>query len=163
MLHLCKLLSTFHHDHLEKSTATCPPINSALPMARPTVKPKAKTSSTNQKQGRPAKAKSTNKRVKKSWTSSFLSRFWPCLNSRQKDFSVTWFSVLLRSAPFSSLIIRFFCTSQFSPTFWFFLLGIDLEVFSINHLDFLVFFYQSPRGLEVFHRLIYWFSSTISR
>ena len=40
--HLKKLISSFHKDHPEKPTATFPPINSAPPMARPTVKPTAK-------------------------------------------------------------------------------------------------------------------------
>ncbi len=75
VLHLCKLINTFHYDHLEKLTATSPPIDSAPPMARPIVKPRAEVSSTKRKQDRPAKANGTNKRAKKSWTSSFLSRF----------------------------------------------------------------------------------------
>ena len=37
--HLRKLISSFHKDHPEKPTATSPPVNSAPPMARPTVKP----------------------------------------------------------------------------------------------------------------------------
>ncbi len=41
VVHLCKLISTFHHDHPERPTAISPPINSAPPMARPTVKPRA--------------------------------------------------------------------------------------------------------------------------
>ncbi len=45
VIHLRKLISNFHHDHPEKSTATSPPIDSVPPMARSTVKPKAETSS----------------------------------------------------------------------------------------------------------------------
>ncbi len=41
VLHLRKLISTFHRDHPEKPTATFPPIDSAPPMARPTVRPEA--------------------------------------------------------------------------------------------------------------------------
>ncbi len=41
MLYLCKLISTFYHDHPEKPTATSPLIDSTPPMARPTVRPKA--------------------------------------------------------------------------------------------------------------------------
>ena len=48
--HLKKLISCFHKKHLEKLTATSPPINFALPMARPTVRP----TSLKRKQGRPA-------------------------------------------------------------------------------------------------------------
>ncbi len=44
VLHLCKLISIFHRD-LEKPTATSPPIDSAPPMVRPTVKPRAEASS----------------------------------------------------------------------------------------------------------------------
>ncbi len=64
VLHLRKLISTFPRDHPDKPTATSPPIDSALPMTRPTIRPEA--SSTKQKRGRPAKANSTSKRAKKS-------------------------------------------------------------------------------------------------
>ena len=37
--HLKKLINSFHKDHPEKPTATFPSINSAPPMARPTVRP----------------------------------------------------------------------------------------------------------------------------
>ena len=37
--HLRKLISSFYKDHSEKPTATSPAVDSALPMARPTVKP----------------------------------------------------------------------------------------------------------------------------
>ena len=37
--HLKKLISSFHKDHSDKSTATSPAIDTAPPMARPTVKP----------------------------------------------------------------------------------------------------------------------------
>ena len=56
--HLGKLISSFHKDHPEKPTATSPHVNSALPMARLTVKP-----TTKRKRGR--LANSTNKRAKK--------------------------------------------------------------------------------------------------
>ena len=58
--HLRKLISSFHKDHLDKPTATFSAIDTAPPMARPTVKP---TGPPKQKQGRPAN--STNKRAKK--------------------------------------------------------------------------------------------------
>ena len=37
--HLKKLINSFHKKHPEKPTATFPAINSALPMAMPTIKP----------------------------------------------------------------------------------------------------------------------------
>ena len=37
--HLKKLINSFHKDHPEKPTATFPSIDSALPMARLTVRP----------------------------------------------------------------------------------------------------------------------------
>ncbi len=58
-------------------------------MARPTVKPRAETLSTKQKQSRPTKDSSASKYAKKTGTSSFLSRFWLYLDSRQKIPSVT--------------------------------------------------------------------------
>ncbi len=45
VLHLCKLISTFHHDYPERPTATSLPIDSAPPMVRPIVKPRAEISS----------------------------------------------------------------------------------------------------------------------
>ncbi len=64
IIHLCKLISNFHRDYLEKPTATSPPIDSALPMARSIVKPRTESSS-KQKQGRPAKDSSASKHAKK--------------------------------------------------------------------------------------------------
>ena len=58
--HLRKLISSFHKDHPDKPTATSPAIDSALPMARPTVK---LTEPPKQKRGQPAN--STNKQAKK--------------------------------------------------------------------------------------------------
>ena len=37
--HLKKLISSFYKDHLDKPTATSPTIDTALPIARPIVKP----------------------------------------------------------------------------------------------------------------------------
>ena len=37
--HLKKLINSFYKNHLEKPTATSPPIDLAPPMARPTVRP----------------------------------------------------------------------------------------------------------------------------
>ncbi len=84
VLYLCKLINTFHRNYPEKPTVTSPPIDFAPSMARPTNKPRAEVSSTKQKQSRSTKDSSTSKRAKKTWHSSFLSRFWPCLNNRQK-------------------------------------------------------------------------------
>ncbi len=162
VLHLRKLISTFYHDHLEKLIITSPLIDSASPMARPIVKPRAEALSIKQKQSKSAKDNYANKRVKKTEISSFLSRFWSCLNNRQNAPSVTWFSALLCSAPLNNLIFRFFRTSWLLPIFWFCFLGIVQAIFSTNHLDLSVFLYQSPRGLEVFHWLTHRFSSTIS-
>lgn len=72
----------------------------------------------------------------------FYRVFWPRFNSRQKIPSITWF--LLYFAPLHSLIFRF------SPSFRFFHLGIEQEIFSTNHLDLLVFLYQSPKGFGGF-------------
>ena len=60
--HLRKLISSFHKDHPDKPTATFPAIDTAPPMARPTVTP---TEPLKRKRGRPAN--STNKRAKKNW------------------------------------------------------------------------------------------------
>ena len=46
--YLKKLISLFHKNHPEKTTVTSPLIDSILPMARPIVKPMAK-STTKQK------------------------------------------------------------------------------------------------------------------
>ena len=52
VIHLRKMISAFHKDHPEKSMATFPPLNSALPIAKLSVKLPVKPS-TKQKQGRP--------------------------------------------------------------------------------------------------------------
>ncbi len=80
VLYFRKFISIFYRGHPEKPIATSPLIDFAPPMARPTVRLEALI--TKRKQGRPAKANGTNKHPKKRWTSSFLSRFWTCLNSR---------------------------------------------------------------------------------
>ena len=58
--HLRKLLSKFHQENPDKPTATSPPVDTAPPMARPTVKP---TAANKQKRGRPAKT-GANKKAK---------------------------------------------------------------------------------------------------
>ena len=56
VMHLRKMISAFHKDHPEKPTTTSLPLNSAPPMAKPSVKPSAK-----RKRGRPI---GSTKRVK---------------------------------------------------------------------------------------------------
>ncbi len=55
VIHLRKLISTFHKEHPEKPTATSPTLDSAPPMARPTIPKEPK-----QKRGR--RSKGANKR-----------------------------------------------------------------------------------------------------
>ena len=49
IMHLRKMVSTFHKDHPEKPTATSAPLDSTPPMAKPTTQLPAK-----QKRGRPS-------------------------------------------------------------------------------------------------------------
>ena len=63
--HLKKLISSFYKSYLEKPTTTSSPINSALLMAKPTIKPTQPI--TKRKQGQ--SANSTNKQAKKNWNS----------------------------------------------------------------------------------------------
>ncbi len=58
VIHLRKLISTFYKEHPEKPTATSLPLDSAPPMARPTIPKEPK-----QKRGRPSKG--ANKRGQK--------------------------------------------------------------------------------------------------
>ena len=58
--HLRKLISSFCKDHLDKPTMTSPAIDTALPMAKPTVKPVEPP-----KEKRRRLANNTNKRAKK--------------------------------------------------------------------------------------------------
>ncbi len=81
VIHLRKLISTFHKEHLEKPIATFPPLDFAPPMARPTV-PKQEPK---QKRGRSSKG--ANKRDKKqlchSWPQTWMScsSLWSNLSS----------------------------------------------------------------------------------
>ncbi len=59
VIHLWKLISTFHKEHPEKPIATSPPLNSAPPMAKPTI-PKQEPK---RKRGHPSKK--VNKRGRK--------------------------------------------------------------------------------------------------
>ena len=51
VMHLRKMISTFHKDYLEKPTTTSLLLNSVPPMAKPSIKPPVKPSA-KQKQGR---------------------------------------------------------------------------------------------------------------
>ncbi len=90
VLYLYKLISTFYRDYPEKPTANSLPIDSIPPIARPIIKSRTKVSNTKQKRDRLVKNSSASKCAKKTWTSSFLSCFWHCLDSRQKISIVTW-------------------------------------------------------------------------
>ena len=57
IMHLRKMVNTFHKDHPEKPTATSVPLDSAPPMAKPTIQLPTK-----QKRGRPTGR--TKKRAK---------------------------------------------------------------------------------------------------
>ena len=50
VMHLQKMISTFHKNHPEKPTVTSSPLNSTPPMGKPSVKPSVKPSA-KQKQG----------------------------------------------------------------------------------------------------------------
>ena len=52
VMHLRKMISAFHKDHPEKLTASSLPLDSAPPMAKPSIKPPVK-SSAKRKRGRP--------------------------------------------------------------------------------------------------------------
>ena len=127
------MLGKFYWENSTKLTATSPPVDTAPPMARPTVK---LTGATKQKRGRPVK-NGANKMAKKTWVLAFLYRFstvGPCLKISQ------FFS------PVSYLGWEVFSATYFVP----FLLSLKVifkKIFrfssSISHL-----------GWEVFHRLI---------
>ena len=57
--HLRKLISSFHKDRPDKPTAISEAIDTAPPMARPTIKPAAKSTAPKRKRGR--SANSSNK------------------------------------------------------------------------------------------------------
>ena len=142
MLHFCKFINTFYYDHLMRPTVTFLPINSALLISKPIVKPRLKAPSTKQKLGRPAKANDTSKYAKRAKTSSFLSHFWPCLNNKQK-ISSGMYSLLCSALLFDLLIFHFLV---------FFSKALAKKFFPTNNLALLVFFYQSSSRLEVFYR-----------
>ncbi len=176
VLDLCKLMSTFHHDHLEKLIAISPPIDSSLPMARPTVKPWAEALSTKQKQSGPIKANNTSKRTKKSWTSTFHLAFSPVSiagkrSPQSHDFKFR--STPLRLAVLFSILPHFSIFTHFSvfpprqrPRDFFYQslksFGFPLSVlqrvrcFSLSDLP--VFLYHLPLGFWRFfiYNVILW-------
>ena len=79
-MHLRKMISTFHKDHPKKPTATSPPLNSAPPMAKLSVKPSVKPF-TKQKWGHPI---SSTKQAKE-WDIGQWDFSFPVL-VRLKDF-----------------------------------------------------------------------------
>ena len=98
--HLRKLLSKFHQENPTKPTTISPLVDSALPMARSTVKP---TRITKQKRDWPAK-NGTNKRLEKTWAFFLkISRFSSPI-SRQ-DWEI--FHRLIKLVFFLSLSTRF--------------------------------------------------------
>ncbi len=145
VLHFCKLINTFYHNHLEKPTVTFLSIDSAPPMTRPTAKPRAETSS-KQKRNRPAKDNSASKYTKKTWTSSFYLVFGPIFIAGKKSLQ-SHNLIPLRPAVWFFVSFHF---SIFIQSFRFFLLSIGQEIFSTNYLDFSVFLHQSSKRLEVF-------------
>ena len=112
-------------------------------MPRATIKPKTKVL---KKYVLAVKANSSYKCVKYSENVNFLSYFWLCFNSKQRPPQLH----NLRFAPLRSFIFRFFSLPNFSPSFRFFLLNISQKVFSINYLNLLVFFNQSPKRFARF-------------
>ena len=132
--HLWKLVITFHKEHPEKPIATFPPIGSALPMARPTIKSRTEAFCTKQKHGRPAKANGPNKRSKRAELLVFCLVFGPvsiadkrCSQSRDALLC----STLLHFAQLRSLIFDFshFSIFTYLPIFF---LSIGQEVFFIK-------------------------------
>ena len=101
--HLQNLISSFHKNHLEKPTATSPPIDFAPPMTRPTVKATAKTI-TKQKWGRPA---NSVKKQAKNWTHTDSRNHQPLI-SRGLD----GFSLFAKFVIFLKLIYK---SIRFSP------------------------------------------------
>ncbi len=81
--HLRRLVSTYHKEHPEEPTTTSPQVDSALLMARPTIKPTNK-----RKRGRPAKATSANKRAKNSWGFDFYLIFGPVSSKAKHSLSI---------------------------------------------------------------------------
>ena len=93
--HLKKLISSFHKNHPKKPTATSLPIDSALPMAKPTVKLTAKAT-TKQKRGRPANNAS---KQAKNWTQTDS-----CDNQPFIRWGLDGFSFFAKFLIFSNLI-----------------------------------------------------------
>lgn len=140
MLRLCKIISTFYRNNLEKSTVTSSPIDSAPPIARPTIRLR-KTLATKQKWGTLAKNSGANKRTKKTWAFDFYHIFDPVLIAGKKSLSDVIFQPQFEFRSFPNL--RFLIFTHFS-------------VFVPRHWP-KSFFYQLPRSfnflLPIFERL----------
>ena len=151
--HLRKLISSFHKDHPDKPTATSPAIDTAPPMARPTVKP---TGPPKRKRGRPAN--STNKRAKKNWAAF---DFYYVFGQIRVSYTLDILSRTIRDYIWLHLIARD-CTwmyvtssrpsSKHLPLTFKSHTGINfLDLVSLSHKA-SVFLLELPLGQEVFHR-----------
>lgn len=136
MLHFCKLISIFYHDHPKKLTATFLPIDFTLSTAKPIIK-LTKASSINKWLANKPKPMTLGSTLKKTEL-HFYFIFDPVSITGKRALGCIAFT-LAHSLNF-----------LFSSTFWFFFLGISQEVLSIYHLIFLFFFYQSLREFESF-------------
>lgn len=88
MLYLCKLISTFYHNYLERLITSFPPIDSVPSIVRPTIKPKTEALS-KQKQNKPAKVVVLANALKKPKLSVFYLVFGPILIAGKNIFTVT--------------------------------------------------------------------------
>lgn len=118
MLHLCKLISTFHHNHLKRQIVISLPINFTLPMARPIVKPKTEASSIKQNIADRPKLMVLASALKRAGLLIFYRVFGLVSIAKKESLNhVTFFASLL----FNFLILLM---SRFLPSFWFFFLHI---------------------------------------
>ena len=156
--HLRKLISLFHKDHPDKPTATSPAIDTAPPMARPTVKP---TGPPKRKRGRPAN--STNKRAKKNWAAF---DFYRVFGRIRVSYSTSSAALHVTARDFQPTFIK-------TSTFWISKSSVWLDFLGSSNLSHKasVFFLEPSLGQEVFHwrpsnqYLVnnHWFSSLVSR
>ena len=72
VMHLRKIIFTFHKDHLEKPTTTFPLLDSAPPMAKPLVKPPVKPFAKKKRDGLISSTKWVKKWDIGRWGFSFL-------------------------------------------------------------------------------------------
>ena len=163
--HLRRLVSIFHKEGPEKPAATSTSVNSTPPMAKLAVKP---GSSNKQKRGWPAKATGTNKRAKKSWVFDFYLVFDPISSKEKNSLSArdnrkSW----SRPVPLSSFLPE--ASPRPGGFFYQYILLYSINSSSayLSRLgDGAKFVSFPPPGpakvLEVFRRLVFQFSSTIS-